>query len=185
MENKKYEFTGETLTFDTGVPYEYYDDEIDDDVFEYEQTTLHRIKAIKDFGNVHAGDLGGFIEKEENLSQDGDCWVAENAQVYDDAKVYDNAVVAGDAKIHGNARVYDDAEVSGDAQIYDRARVYGYAQVYMHAKVSGDAEVYDVATVGGRVQVLGNSQIFETAVVTPGDDTVIVDATLGEDTVIR
>lgn len=30
-------------------------------------TRLFRIKALMDFGNVRAGDLGGFIEKEENL----------------------------------------------------------------------------------------------------------------------
>ena len=29
--------------------------------------TLFRIKALIDFGNVKSGDLGGFVEKEENL----------------------------------------------------------------------------------------------------------------------
>ena len=29
---------------------------------------LFRIKALIEFGNVKAGDLGGYIEKEENLS---------------------------------------------------------------------------------------------------------------------
>ena len=43
---------------------------------------LHRIEALRDFGDVKKGDKGGFIEKEENLSQYGDCWV------YDDAKVF-------------------------------------------------------------------------------------------------
>jgi hypothetical protein len=33
---------------------------------------LRRIKAIKDFSGVKAGDLGGFIKSEENLSQGGD-----------------------------------------------------------------------------------------------------------------
>lgn len=34
--------------------------------------TLYRIKAIKSFGDVRDDDLGGFIEKEDNLSHDGD-----------------------------------------------------------------------------------------------------------------
>lgn len=55
--------------------------------------TLYRIRALKDFGNVKTGDIGGYIEKEENLSQEGTCWVYGNAWVYDNAKVY------GDAKI--------------------------------------------------------------------------------------
>ena len=53
--------------------------------------TLHRIEALKDFGNVKAGDKGGWIEKEENLSQD------DNAEVYGDAWVYGDAEVCGDA----------------------------------------------------------------------------------------
>lgn len=41
--------------------------------------TLYRIKALKDFGDVEKGDKGGFIEKEDNLSQEDDCWVYGNA----------------------------------------------------------------------------------------------------------
>ena len=43
--------------------------------------TLYRIKALRDFANVKAGDLGGFIENEENLSHEGNCWVYGNARV--------------------------------------------------------------------------------------------------------
>lgn len=43
--------------------------------------TLYRIKALKSFGNILKGELGGFIEKEDNLSQDGDAWVSGNARV--------------------------------------------------------------------------------------------------------
>ena len=40
---------------------------------------LFRIKALIDFGNVKEGEKGGYIEKEENLSQSGDAWVSGNA----------------------------------------------------------------------------------------------------------
>ena len=36
---------------------------------------LTQIRALRDFGAVKAGDLGGWIESEKNLSQGGDCWV--------------------------------------------------------------------------------------------------------------
>ena len=52
---------------------------------------LFRIKALISFGNVRAGDMGGYIEKEENLSQYGDAWVSGNAWVYGNAKVYGDA----------------------------------------------------------------------------------------------
>ena len=52
---------------------------------------LFRIKALVEFGDVKAGELGGYVEKEENVSQDGNAWV------YGDARVSGNAWVSGDA----------------------------------------------------------------------------------------
>ncbi|MDO5399306.1 MAG: hypothetical protein Q4G33_15435, partial [bacterium] len=48
--------------------------------------TLFRIKACKSFitatgDEVKAGDLGGYIEMESNLSQSGKAWVYSNAEV--------------------------------------------------------------------------------------------------------
>ena len=60
-------------------------------------TKLFRIKALIEFGNVKAGELGGYIEKEKNLSQKGNAWVYGDAQVYGDAWVYGDARVYGDA----------------------------------------------------------------------------------------
>lgn len=66
-------------------------------------TKLFRIKALIEFGNVKAGELGGFTEKEENLSQDGNAWVYDNARVYGDACVYGDA---GYATVHGFGSEY-------------------------------------------------------------------------------
>ncbi len=49
--------------------------------------TLHRIKALENFDGVKAGDLGGWIEKEDNLSQEGLAWVFDDARVFGDARV--------------------------------------------------------------------------------------------------
>ena len=78
---------------------------------------LYRIKALSSFGCVSAGDLGGFLESEKNLSQNGDAWVYGNAEVYGDAWVY------GNAEVYGDARVYGDAWVSGNAEVYGNAEV--------------------------------------------------------------
>jgi len=45
--------------------------------------TLFQIEATTSFGLVSKGELGGYIENEENLSQSGNAWVSGNAQVYD------------------------------------------------------------------------------------------------------
>lgn len=86
-----------------------YEDKVDK--IEMRSHTLYRIRALKDFGNVKAGDIGGYIEREENLSQKGKCWI------YDNAKVYDNARVCDNAKVFGSARVFGRAEVCGNAKI--------------------------------------------------------------------
>ena len=43
--------------------------------------TLYQIKSLKNFGNVSKGDLGGWIEKEDNLSQNGDARVSGDADI--------------------------------------------------------------------------------------------------------
>lgn len=59
---------------------------------------LFRIKALVSFGSVFAGEKGGWVEKEENLSQSGNAWVRDNAEVFGNAKVSGNADYA---TIHG------------------------------------------------------------------------------------
>ena len=96
---------------------------------------LFRIKALVEFGSVKAGELGGYAEKEENISQDGNAWVSG------DAKVFGNAWVSGDALVYGNAKVSDNVRVSGNAKVFGNAEVYGDTEVSGDAKVSDNAEV--------------------------------------------
>ena len=93
--------------------------ELTDIKIEIFDKTLFRIRALRDIEKygVKKNDLGGYIEKEYNLSQSGNAWVAGNAWVYDNARVYDNAWVYGDARVYGNAEVYGNARVCGDAEI--------------------------------------------------------------------
>ena len=94
---------------------------------------LFRIKALISFGNVEEGELGGYVEKEENLSNDGNAWVYGDARVSGDAMVYGDAMVSGDARVSGDAMVYGDAMVSGDAMVYgdaDYATVQGFGSEY-------------------------------------------------------
>ena len=69
--------------------------------------TLYRIECVIDCKWAKAGDKGGWLEKEDNLS--GNAWVSGDAEVSDDARV------SGNAWVSGNARVSDDAWVSGSA----------------------------------------------------------------------
>jgi len=124
------------------------------------KTVLHRIEALKDFGGVKRGDKGGWIEKEENLSQEDNCWVFGDAVVSDDARVYDNAWVYGNARVSNDTKVYGDAEVSGDARVFGNAWVFGNAGVDGNAKVFGNAWVYGNARVYGDAVVYGDAGVY-------------------------
>ena len=163
-ENKKYRLTTESIFLCFGKK-------------------LYRIEALKDFGDIRKGEKGGFVESEDNLSQEGNCWIADDAMVYDDAKVsenalvYDNARVLKRASVFGCACVYDNASVSGyaqvygnvivygDAWLYDNTRVCGYAWVSDNARVYGDANVCDDASVFGSACVYDNARVCGDALV--------------------
>ena len=78
-----------------------------DDTIVIDGITLHRIKALRSFGNVTKGNFGGWVEKEENLSQLGDAWIDENAKVYGNAYIFENALISGEAMIYGHASIYE------------------------------------------------------------------------------
>jgi hypothetical protein len=100
-----------------------------DETIEHNGKRLYRIQALKDFGNVKTGDLGGYVESENNLSQEGNCWVYDKAKVFDNALVSDNVRVFGNACVFENARVLGNARVSGNARVYDTAQIFGDAEI--------------------------------------------------------
>ena len=135
-----------------------------EDKIEHLGRTLYRIKACKNFTlisgeEIKAGDLGGYIEKDSNLSHDGNAWIYGNAWVCDNAWVYGNAQVCDNAWVYGNARVCGDAQVCGNAWVCDNARVCGNAWVYNNARVCGNAQVCDNAWVCDNARVSGNARV--------------------------
>jgi carbonic anhydrase/acetyltransferase-like protein (isoleucine patch superfamily) len=133
---------------------------------------LHNIRALITIpGVVNAGELGGWIATEDNLSHEGKCWVADNAKVYGDAKIAGNALIAdraevsGNAQVFGDAQVHDEALVSGNAQVYDSARVCDDANVRGDATVSGSATVYGKALVTGDADVSGDARVSGRALI--------------------
>ena len=93
--------------------------ELTDETIEVYGRTLHRIKALKDIGtSVKKGDLGGFVESERNLSQEGNCWVYGSAKVCDEAGVYGSATVFSSAKVYGSAKVCGSAEITKSTDVF-------------------------------------------------------------------
>ena len=141
---------------------------------------LYRIKALKDFNDVKNGDIGGYVESENNLSQLDDCWIYDNAQVCDNAVVIGKAIVCGNARVYCDAQICDNAVVMGDARVYSNAIVMGIAKVCDHARVYGNAQVCGNARIWGYVVIQGNAVVRGNAIV-QGNADVSGDAIISSD----
>jgi len=108
-----------------------------------EDSPVYQIRALRDIPRwgVKALDWGGYISGEDNLLQEGDCWVAETGAVYDNGRVGGHALVSSGGSVGGRARV------GGYSRVILGAEVYG------NAVVSGDSEVSENAIVRGSVNV--------------------------------
>ena len=142
---------------------------------------LRRIRALRDIGkDVKAGDLGGFVESESNLS----------FEPGDDAWIFDDAIAAGEGYVDQSSRLFGEAVVCNHAYVscgsamsaQARAEDYAYIRggdVCGHARVSGSSMILcapdgaarpilsENCVVYGTVQ--GDIHVMGTAVVASGE----------------
>ncbi len=132
---------------------------------------LHRICAVVDIPryHIHAGDLGGFIEDESNLSQEGSAWVGNDAVVFNRARVIDDALVDGQAHVEGsiiedNAHVGDKATVIRSSHISGNGKAYGRT-IVSSSRISGFASAFDDSVVAGDVRMDKSAKAYGRAFV--------------------
>lgn len=139
---------------------------------------LHRIRALRDIGqDVKAGDLGGFVESESNLSTEPDdtAWIYNDAiaagaayvdmasHLRDRAIICDCAYVSQGSVMYGDTRVEDNAYIRG-AVMRDSARASGDAMILnlcetnMGPELSENCVVY--GKVSGGVSIRGSVIVF-------------------------
>ncbi len=133
-----------------------------------EEITLYQIRALRDFtcpfklnpdGEildqtlVKKGELGGYIQKEENLSHEGDCWI------FEDSEVRGNARVEGNARLVGRTLVRDNAVVKGYSCLSASAYVWGNAVLDGCTQMKGMVSIGGNSTTNGYVCIHGNSQV--------------------------
>ena len=155
---------------------------------------LYRIRALRDVGiEVRAGDLGGFVEAECNLSQEeGDAsWIfddaiaAGSASVDKDSCLRDKAIACDKAYVTQRSTLSDCARAEDSAYIRgsvlsEQARASGTAMVLdnrdagKHPRLSGQCVV--CGTVAGAVEVTGTAVIlWEEKIRNDTQDTLILD----------
>ena len=148
--NKKYELTTETK--------------------EINGHTVYRIKALKSFDTiigrtVNAGDLGGWVESEDNLSQDGKCWLFDDAAGYENSRRYDNSVgyensrqygismQSGDSVQFGNSQQFGNSRQYGDSVQDDNSRQYGDSQ-HRTGDDDGTGKLLCIGPCGDMMQII-------------------------------
>lgn len=127
---------------------------------------VRQIIALRDFADVTAGSAGGWVDDENALSQQGDCWI------YDE-----NSVVFAGAYVEGNARLTQPCEVShhahirGDAWI-DCSKISHYARISDNVTVQASI-VRGYCHLFGNARILHYSQVIAAQGLTPDKDQVL------------
>lgn len=107
--------------------------ELTDKIRHFWGHTLHQIAALKEFtlrdgSTVYEGDIGGWIESEENLSQDGTCWIDPTSKVFDVSKIEDDAYIHEYSSISKGSIIFGEADIE-DSEI-EESSVCDCAYVY-------------------------------------------------------
>lgn len=102
---------------------------------------LHRIRALRDVReDVRAGDLGGFVQSEKNLSQEGSCWIYGNAIACENARVTENSTLRWNCKVFGSALISGNTQLDRNAWVLDNAIVAAGTVTNM-VTIQGDARI--------------------------------------------
>ncbi len=176
---------------DTNAKYE-----LTDETREVNGHTVHRIRALKDFGDVKAGELGGFVESENNLSQEGTAWIKDDAVVMERSGVVKNSLVFGDSVIAGETRILKDVAL-GSVTTEGRNTLVQFTSQnsylknvavssYLESEFKREASVYDSDVTDTKIEhggIILDSRVDNTTVdgVKVSNSEIIDAETINED----
>lgn len=120
---------------------------------------VRRIQALKDIPpNVRRGDLGGFVEKEWNLSQNGTSWIFDNAVCMEQARVQGDAVLLQSAMAREGTLLGGTAKISGKSIVKGQSYIRD-AAIKDSTIISGEAILEPYKDTGLCPVVGGNSYV--------------------------
>ena len=115
---------------------------------------LHRIRALEDYSKVKKGDIGGWVESEDNLDLFcGYSWI------YDDAIVCGNAIASGYCQIRENAIITDNAEIRDFAKISGNVKIFDNCIICKHAEIADNVIISGKCCISGETEVNKNVRI--------------------------
>ena len=151
---------------------------------------LHRIRALRDIGTeVKAGDLGGFVESEENLSFEpgDDAWIFDDAISAGEGCVDKGSILRERAVVCGCAYVSHGAELTGDSRAEDDAYIRG-ARLSRCARASGSSMILQSPSTKVAPILCGDCAVYGKVVgdvMLAGSAVVISDETISNDSLDR
>ena len=103
---------------------------------------LHRIESLKDFTlingkEIRKGDLGGWVESEDNLSQEGLCWIYDECKMYENARRSGNSIGYGNSLQSGNSQQFGDSMQTGNSQQSGNSIQFGCSIADKDMRLSG------------------------------------------------
>lgn len=163
--------------------------------------SFYQLKALRDIPkyNVKAGDLGGYVTKRKNLSQEGDCWIGGEAQVVGNVKVSGNAYIGDNAVVRVHTVFMQTYAVSpifikGGVRIEDCATVltirdhsdqrYATCILEGSVRIYGNAFLENVLSMHGKAKIHGDAQVIESDLIS-GNSEVYGKAQLGKFCIIK
>jgi NDP-sugar pyrophosphorylase family protein len=126
--------------------------------------TVFRIKCLDAFtslqGTVHAGELGGWVQSEDNLQTTGNAWIADEAVVKGNARVKNHAYVGGNAIVQSNAIIMNSGFVSGNALVKNHAVIKEQAEVIDNAVIQDNAIMEGTSQAGENCTIKDDAQLL-------------------------
>ncbi|ELO00691.1 putative transferase [Salmonella enterica subsp. enterica serovar Enteritidis str. 13183-1] len=120
---------------------------------EKKSVLLRQVIAVTDFNDVKAGTSGGWVDADNVLSQQGDCWIYdENAMAFAGTEITGNARITLPCTLYNNVRIGDNVWVDR-ADISDGARISDNVTI-QSSSVRGECAIY------GDARVLNQSEIL-------------------------
>lgn len=142
--------------------------ELTDNTIVYKGVVLHQIRSLQNFGNVKAGELGGFIESEDNLSHTGTCWVYNSAKVYGKIKLMGTSIVSDEAIVTGIVSVKeciitDNSMFNASGSITGRLVMSDDSYLSGNIYLTGQLTMADSSSIRGSIDCSGRITITDSS----------------------
>lgn len=127
---------------------------------EWKGHILHRIRALRDFNDVREGDIGGYVEKEKNLSQCGNCWIYDEAKAMDNSRIYDDSIMYDNSEMHENSIMCDDSEMHNDSELHGNSAMYNNSMIFDNSSMHDNSIMYDNSGMYNNSTLKNKSRLY-------------------------